>query len=261
MDSVRIKIFEKDQLYIDLVLHNKEIKVLQRNNSFFLDTMLQIDITYERLYDFLNSRINPKKLNLSDILLDIEKTNGSKVYEDNISVKVEHLSNKNNDFVEISKNLSKSAHKGQYDKAGQEYYKHPIAVAHIIEVEMESELSKLDYSNNRTKQEVLDILIATAFLHDIIEDTMFTADDLINNEIPYEVAELVHLLTRKRDITYFEYIELISKNQLATIVKLADIKHNLDLRRFNDNKDEINQSLIKRYTKASNILYKSLNKH
>lgn len=260
MDSVRIKIFDKDQLYIDLALHNKEIKVLQRGTSTFLDTILQINITYERLYDFLNSRINPKKPYLSDILLDIEKTNGLKVYEDNISVKVEFLTIKNNDFVEISKNLSKLAHQEQYDKAGQEYYKHPIAVANIIEFEMESELSKLDYSN-RTKQEVLDILIATAFLHDIIEDTMFTADDLINNEIPYEVVELVHLLTRKRDITYFEYIELISKNKLATIVKIADIKHNLDLRRFNDNKVEINDSLIKRYTKASNILYNSLNKH
>ena len=121
-------------------------------------------------------------------------------------------------------------------------------------------MSKLDYSN-RTKQEVLDILIGTAFLHDIIEDTMFTADDLINNEIPYEVVELVHLLSRKQDITYFEYIELISKNKLATIVKIADLKHNLDLRRFKDNKDAINESLIKRYTKASNILYNSLNKH
>jgi len=125
---------------------------------------------------------------------------------------------------------------------------------------MEAELSKLDYSN-RTKQEVLDILIGTAFLHDIIEDTMFTADDLINNEIPYEVVELVHLLSRKQDITYFEYIELISKNKLATIVKIADLKHNLDLRRFKDNKDAINESLIKRYTKASNVLYNSLNKH
>jgi len=72
MDSVRIKIFDKDQLYIDLVLHNKEIQVLQRVPSIFLDTILQIDITYERLYDFLNSRINPKKLYLSDILLDIK---------------------------------------------------------------------------------------------------------------------------------------------------------------------------------------------
>lgn len=256
MDSVRIKIFDKDQLYIDLVMHNKEIQVLQRFPSFFLDTILQIDITYERLYDFLNSRINSQKLNISDILLDIEKTNGSKVYEDNISVKVEHLSIKNNDFVEISKNLSKSAHKGQYDKAGQEYYKHPIAVANIIKFEMESELSKLDYSN-RTKQEVLNILIATAFLHDIIEDTMFTADDLINNEIPVEVVELVHLLTRKRDITYFEYIELISKNKLATIVKIADIKHNLDINRFGVNY-KINESLINRYIKAINILNTSL---
>ncbi len=62
-------------------------------------------------------------------------------------------------------------------------------------------------------------------------------------------TQLVNLLTRKRNITYFEYIELISKNKLATIVKLADIKHNLDLRRFKDNKDAINESLIKRYKK------------
>ena len=85
-----------------------------------------------------------------------------------------------------------------------------------------------------------------AFLHDLLEDTEFTADDIKDKE----VREAVVILTRKADETYFEYIQRIidSDNKYAYFVKLADISdHLLQI-------ETLTPSLKDRYEKALKML-------
>ena len=67
------------------------------------------------------------------------------------------------------------------------------------------------------------------FLHDIVEDTKYTFDDLIEEGFSGEVIEALHLLTHDKEIPYMAYIEQICKsgNITAIRVKMNDIKHNL----------------------------------
>lgn len=86
-----------------------------------------------------------------------------------------------------------------------------------------------------------------ALLHDILEDTETTED-----ELPAEYREDILTLTRKKTETYFEYIERVSKgSKRAITIKLLDIEDHLN------NKDTLKASLEKRYLKAKDMLNKS----
>lgn len=83
-------------------------------------------------------------------------------------------------------------------------------------------------------------------LHDLLEDTEFTAEDIQQNDI----REAVVILTRKADETYFEYIQRIidSDNKYAYFVKLTDISdHLLQI-------ETLTPSLKDRYEKALRML-------
>lgn len=85
-----------------------------------------------------------------------------------------------------------------------------------------------------------------ALLHDILEDTKTTED-----ELPEEYREDIVALTRKDTETYFEYIERVSKgSKRAITIKLFDIEDHLN------NKDTLKPSLEKRYLKAKKMLMK-----
>ena len=124
------------------------------------------------------------------------------------------------DFEEISENdafayialaIAKKAHAGQVDKAGVDYMQHPLYVANQVKTEQEK---------------------AVALLHDVIEDSDVTADDLLASGLSNEVVAAVQILTKKKGQSYQEYLEKVKSNNLARIVKLADLKHNSDLSRL-----------------------------
>ena len=102
------------------------------------------------------------------------------------------------------------AHKNQLDKAGLPYVFHPWHVAESMSDE---------------------IRCTVALLHDVVEDTDVTLDEL-KKEFPEDVTNAVDVLTRK-DEDYGEYIRNISENEIATDVKVADLMHNLDKTRSN----------------------------
>jgi (p)ppGpp synthase/HD superfamily hydrolase len=64
-------------------------------------------------------------------------------------------------------------------------------------------------------------------LHDVLEDTDLTADDLVASGVPSQVVEAVVVLTKRPDEPYDRYIERIAGNELARRVKLADLRDNL----------------------------------
>ena len=107
-------------------------------------------------------------------------------------------------------NLAYSAHHGQFDKGGVPYIFHPI---HLAE-SMDDEIST-----------------CVALLHDTVEDTAVTLEDLAK-EFPAEVVNAVRLLTREEDVDYFDYVRAIKQNPIAVKVKLADLRHNGDPKRI-----------------------------
>ncbi len=105
------------------------------------------------------------------------------------------------------------AHKDQTDKVGLPYVFHPF---HLAE-QMPDEAST-----------------TVALLHDVVEDTDYTLEDLREMGFAPEVLEAVELLTHHPTVPYEEYLIPIKANPIACRVKLADLAHNSDPTRVRD---------------------------
>ena len=114
-------------------------------------------------------------------------------------------------LTEKAMKIAFSAHIEQTDKAGLPYFHHPMHIAEKFNDEQ---------------------LIATALLHDVIEDTDITIDDLRKNNIPEEILTALTLLTHDKSKNYMEYIHEIKNNDIARQVKIEDLRHNLDERQL-----------------------------
>lgn len=114
-------------------------------------------------------------------------------------------------MFDLALSIAKKAHKGQYDKAGVDYIEHPLFVASLVDTEEEK---------------------AVALLHDVLEDSPITAQELLSAGLPETVVSAVQVLTKKKGQDYQMYLELVKSNSIARRVKLADLKHNSDLSRL-----------------------------
>lgn len=128
-------------------------------------------------------------------------------------------------------NIAYEAHKNQKDKSGIPYILHPIHLAEQMTTEDEC---------------------IVAMLHDVVEDTETTLDDL-SKEFSKNIIDALSLLTHDKNVDYKDYIQAISKNSLATKVKIADLNHNLDYTRLPEIKEEDKKRIIK-YEEALKIL-------
>ena len=72
-----------------------------------------------------------------------------------------------------------------------------------------------------------------ALLHDVIEDTSVTVEELINEGFNQNIIDAIISLTKKNGEDYMTFIRRVSSNELATLVKIQDLKDNMDLRRLN----------------------------
>ena len=127
--------------------------------------------------------------------------------------------------------LAYIAHKDQYDKAGLPYITHPLHLAECMDDEYTT---------------------IAALLHDVVEDTDITLDDLAK-EFPKEVIDALKLLTHQKSIPYMDYVAKIKTNDIAKAVKIADLKHNSDLTRL-DNITDKDLERIKKYQEALELL-------
>ena len=126
--------------------------------------------------------------------------------------------------------LADKAHEGQFRASGEPYIMHPLAVAEIL-----------------AHLQIDHITLIAALLHDVVEDTPITLDDLRDKGYSDEIVVAIDALTRRTDETYSAYIERLSNNKLARRVKIADLQHNLDPERT---KMIDNASLQNRYRNA-----------
>lgn len=88
-----------------------------------------------------------------------------------------------------------------------------------------------------------------AVLHDVIEDTDLTIDQLQEAGFPQPILVAINALTHQPGETYKQYINRVAQNQLATVVKLADLTENMKLSRI-PLPTEKDQQRLKRYQKA-----------
>ena len=130
-------------------------------------------------------------------------------------------------------NICYDAHAGQYDKSGMPYIFHPIHVAE----QMDDEASTI-----------------VALLHDVVEDTEVTFDDLRKEGFGEEVMAALELLTHEDGVPYYDYIRKIKSNEIATKVKLADLTHNSDLTRLLREPEEKDLERVEKYNTSRKIL-------
>lgn len=103
------------------------------------------------------------------------------------------------------------AHKDQVDKSGLPYVFHPFHLAEQMDTED---------------------AVCVALLHDVVEDTETTEQDLRDAGFPERVVEAVACMTHAPGEHYRDYIERVKGNDLARTVKLADLAHNSDTARL-----------------------------
>lgn len=138
-------------------------------------------------------------------------------------------------YTELTKKAMKiayNAHKDQTDKNGIPYIYHPI---HLAE--------QMDDENT----------ICVALLHDVVEDTDITLEELKSEGFHDEVIAALKLLTHDDKVPYMEYVRAVKTNAIATKVKLADLRHNSDLTRL-DVVDEKAMKRAEKYKEAIKLL-------
>lgn len=108
--------------------------------------------------------------------------------------------------------LATNAHAGQYDKGGLPYILHPLKVMHYLKTDDEE-------------------LQCIALGHDLVEDTNVTLM-AIHREFGGRVVSAIEALTRDNNMSYKAYKDQVMRNPDAIRVKMADLRHNTDIRRL-----------------------------
>lgn len=134
--------------------------------------------------------------------------------------------------IEIALEIAMKAHNGQRDLDGNPVILHPLTVA--LKGNNESE-------------------IVAGLLHDVVEDTDWTFDDLLEAGIKPEVVDALRLLTHGKDEPYLDYVQRVadSHNPTAINVKCNDLEHNLDRGRRGDHLKQ-----VAKHTAAKQIIHR-----
>lgn len=138
--------------------------------------------------------------------------------------------------IERAIQIAARAHAGQVDKAGAPYVFHPL---------------RLMLSLDTPGQQM------AAILHDVVEDTLVTFEDLKAEGFPAEVVEAVRVLTKLPGESRLEAAHRAVRNPIARAVKLADVADNMDLKRI-ANPTERDYARLKEYEQVKEILERGL---
>ena len=124
------------------------------------------------------------------------------------------------------------AHRDHVDKGGMPYIFHPLHLAEQMDTE---------YS------------VITALLHDVIEDSDISLEDLKAEGFPEPILEALSLLTHEKQVPYLEYVQRLKGNELARKIKLADLTHNSDVSRLSI-QDDSSRQRFEKYQRAIALL-------
>jgi len=107
--------------------------------------------------------------------------------------------------------IAVDAHRGQKDKSSAPYILHPLRVMARVDTEAEK---------------------IVAVLHDVVEDTDWTFDDLRKEGFSQEVIQAIDCVTKRVGEPYEDFVKRSASNPLARRVKIADLEDNMDIRRI-----------------------------
>jgi len=129
--------------------------------------------------------------------------------------------------------IAVQAHKGASDKGGSPYILHPLAVMHNLD---------------RDDEKIVGVL------HDVVEDTQWTFEKLLDEGFSVTVVDALRSVTKQEGgEDYFDFIQRAKKNPLGRKVKIADIQHNMDVTRIKVISDK-DATRLNKYKKALEIL-------
>lgn len=129
-----------------------------------------------------------------------------------------------NTLLESALRIAIKAHEGQTDKAGKAYILHPLRIA----------------SNCSTIETQI-----VALLHDVVEDSSITLEDLKTSGFPDIIIDAIDSVTRRRNESYMDFVCRCSKNPIGKVVKLLDLDDNMNIKRLS----EISEADVKRLNK------------
>lgn len=124
--------------------------------------------------------------------------------------------------------IAATAHEGQADKAGAPYIFHPLRV-----------MMRVATIEGRI----------VAVLHDVVEDSAITFDDLEKEGFSVAVLEALRSVTRRSEESYEEFVLRAAANPIGRRVKLADLEDNCDLSRISAPK-ELDHARVEKYRRA-----------
>ena len=114
------------------------------------------------------------------------------------------------EMIVTARNFAQMAHTGQFRRDGKTpYFQHVDGVARSVQPQTPEN-------------------IAAAYLHDVVEDTSYTLNDLSRIGMPDKVVDAVNRLTKTKGVDYMMYLSSIKNNPIARAVKIADMKYNLN---------------------------------
>ena len=131
--------------------------------------------------------------------------------------------------------LAVHAHRGQRDKAGEPYILHPLRVMTRMSSEVE---------------------MIVAVLHDVVEDSDYTLDDLRRQGYCEQVVEAVDSVSRRDGEPYEDFIRRVNRNPLARKIKIADLEDNMHVEKLNG-PEEIGSDRGRKYRRALETLTKA----
>lgn len=108
-------------------------------------------------------------------------------------------------------NIAIEAHKWQTDKAGMPYIFHLLRVSEKGQTETEK---------------------ICGLLHDIVEDTEWTFDKLKQEGFSDKIVSVIKCITKRKGENYMDFIKRVSKNPIATRIKINDLEDNMDIKRL-----------------------------
>jgi hypothetical protein len=140
---------------------------------------------------------------------------------------------------EETQKFVEEAHKGQTDKGGEPYVEHLKSVSDLVK--------------GVEDQDLADARII-GLLHDVVEDTDFTLSDLKKRGYSPQIVNAVDAITKRTNEAYFDYLDRVIANPLATVVKMADMEHNTTIERIKGLPPKEQERLLKKYSQGAMYL-------
>ena len=136
-------------------------------------------------------------------------------------------------FEQLAFSIATQAHLGQVDKSGKDYILHSMRVS----------------SKGKTENEKV-----VGLLHDVVEDTEVTLDNLRDAGFSEEIVEAVDCISQRKGEAHEEYLARVKGNALAKVVKMYDIEDNSDPARLTYVSAEVRERMVKKYSSARKFL-------